>query len=395
MRVALVVGNYVNVVDGVALTYRRLVCARARAGDQLLILAPGARQPQVEPAGRFVPLPSIPVVAQPEYRLALGIPPAIRRELERFEPQLIHVASPDLAGLAALRFASAHEIPAVAAYHREIARYLRYLELPGPRAIAGLAGPTLEWGVWRWVRWFYGQFDQVYVPSQSMLEVLRERGIQSELRLWGRGVDSERFAPRHRSLAWRRELGVGDREHLILFAARLRWEKGLEILARTLELLERRGVPHRSAIAGEGPARTVLERRCPRTLFLGQLRDAELARAYASADSFLYPSATETFGNVTLEAMASGLPTICADATGSRSLVVPGETGELVAPDDPAAFAEAAAALISNPHRRAAMASAARLRARSMSWERAIEQCADHWNEVVARARQRPSWRSP
>jgi phosphatidylinositol alpha 1,6-mannosyltransferase len=379
-RIAIVVGNYVNVVDGVALTFGRLVRARLLAGDRLLVLAPGAERPRVEPAGGFLPLPSVPVPVQPEYRLALGIPATARRELERFEPELIHIGSPDLAGVAALEFADAHGIPAVASYHSEIARYLRYL--PGP---AAGVGPLLERGVWRWIRWFYGRCRHVYVPSISMLETLRARGITAELRLWGRGVDTRRFAPERRSMSWRRRLGVGDEQPLIGFVARLRWEKGLSTLAGVLERLAERCPEHASFIAGDGPARAELERRCPNTRFLGELGVAELARAYASADLFLYPSATETFGNVTLEAMASGLPTICADATGSRSLVVPGETGELVSPGDVEGFATAAAALLGDPERRRAMGQAARARAETRSWERAIEQCVAHWDDALGR----------
>jgi phosphatidylinositol alpha 1,6-mannosyltransferase len=314
-RIAIVVGNYVNVVDGVALTFGRLVRSRLLAGDRLVVLAPGAREPRVEPAGAFVPLPSIPVPVQPEYRLALGIPRSARRMLEQFEPELIHVSSPDLAGVAALDFARAHGIPAVASYHSEIARYLRYL--PG---VAASLGPGLERGVWRWMRGFYSRCQHVYAPSEAMVAALRARGITAELRVWGRGVDTERFSPSQRSLAWRRALGVADDQPLIGFVARLRWEKGLATLAAVLERLGASGRPNSgpdaarsssgldaarltppaSFIAGDGPARAELERRCPHTRFLGQLGPTELARAYASADLFLYPSATETFGNVTL-----------------------------------------------------------------------------------------------
>ncbi len=385
-RIAIVVGNYVNVVDGVALTLGRLVRTRLLAGDRIVVLAPGAEQPRLEPAGGFFPLPSVPIPVQPEYRFALGIPRHVRRALERFEPELIHIGSPDLAGWAALDYAAAHGIPAVASYHSEIARYLRYL--PGP---AAWLGPTLEQGVWRWVRAFYGRCRHVYAPSESMLETLRARGISTELRIWGRGVDTRRFAPSRRSASWRRSLGVADEQPLIGFVARLRWEKGLSTLAAALERLATVAPNHASFIAGDGPARAELERRCPNTRFLGELGVGLLARAYASADLFLYPSATETFGNVTLEAMASGLPTICADALGSRSLVIPGETGELLPPGDVEGFTAAAAALLGDPERRRAMGRAARARAEQRSWDRAIDQCVAHWDDALGRARPSPA----
>lgn len=378
MRAVIAVGNYVNVVDGVALTYNRLVQARVDAGDEIVVVGPGAARPRVAPAGRFVPVPAVPIPVQPEYRFALGVPDADLRRLELFEPQLVHVASPDLAGRSLLDFAHAHQIPAVGSYHSEIARYLRYLPLPLSGVKRGL-----EAGVWAWVRRFYDRCRHVYAPSESMLEALRARGLGAELRLWGRGVDPHHFNPGHRDPRWRAELGVCDERPLVLFVARLRWEKGLDTLTQVLARLAESGPAHHSVIVGDGPARAALVRRCPNTRFLGALGREALARAYASADVFLYPSATETFGNVTLEAMASGLPTVCADATGSDALVSPGETGELAPPGDVDAFVEAITPLLREPTRRRAQGRAARARALTHSWARAIDQLAGHWRDAI------------
>jgi phosphatidylinositol alpha 1,6-mannosyltransferase len=372
MRVLIVVGNYVNVVDGVALTYARLVRARIAAGDQIMVLGPGAARPRLEPSGDFIPVPSMPVPVQPEYRLALGIPRGTRRALEQFEPELVHVASPDLAGSAALDFAAAHGVPAVGSYHSEIARYLRYLPL----------GAALERSVWAWVRRFYERCRHVYAPSEAMVASLRARGLRGDLRVWSRGVDAERFNPVHRDRELRAALGADDELPVILFVARLRREKGLDTLVEVLARLAQTDVPHVSAIAGDGPLREYMRRRCPSTRFLGELDRGALARAYASADLFLYPSETETFGNVTLEAMASGLPTICADATGSDALVIPGETGELAPPGDAAAFVDAITPLLRDAERRRAMGRAARARALRHTWDRAIEQLVGHWRDA-------------
>jgi phosphatidylinositol alpha 1,6-mannosyltransferase len=390
MRVLIAVGNYVNVVDGVALTYARLVRTRLAAGDQIMVLGPGSDRPKLEPGGRFVPLPSVPIPVQPEYRFALGIPRATRRALEQFEPELVHVASPDLAGSAALDFAAAHGIPAVGSYHSEIARYLRFMPLAsrwawGREGVARPAAPgLLERSVWAWVRRFYERCRQVYAPSEAMVASLRARGLRGDLRVWSRGVDAERFNPVHRDREFRLSLGVPDELPLILFVARLRREKGLDTLAEVLARLAQTGMPHASAIAGDGPLRASLRRRCPNTRFLCELGRGALARAYASADVFLYPSTTETFGNVTLEAMASGLPTICADATGSDALVVRGQTGELAPPGDVGAFVDAITPLLHDAERRRAMGRAARARALEHTWDRAIEQLVAHWRDALA-----------
>lgn len=373
MRVLIAVGNFVNVVDGVALTYARLVRTRVAAGDEIMVLGPGAARPRLEPSGRFVPVPSVPVPVQPEYRCALGIPAAARAAIERFEPQLVHVASPDFAGVSALEFAAAHAVVAVGSYHSEIAQYLRYVPLGG----------LLERSVWRWIRRFYARCRHVYAPSEAMIASLRARGLSGDLRVWSRGVDADRFDPAHRDPSLRAALGVPDDVPLILFVARLRREKGLDTLAEVLARLAKTGPPHASAIVGDGPLREQLRRRCPSATFLGELDRPALGRAYASADVFLYPSATETFGNVTLEAMASGLPTICADATGSGALVIPGETGELAPPGDAAAFVDAITPLLRDAELRRRMGKAARARALQHTWDKAIEQLAAHWREAT------------
>ena len=374
MRVLIAVGNFVNVVDGVALTYARLVRARVAAGDEIMVVGPGSARPRLEPSGRFVAMPSVPIPVQPEYRFALGIPSSTRWALERFEPQLVHVASPDFAGTAALDFAAAHGVPAVGSYHSEIARYLRYLPL---------GGRQMERVVWAFIRRFYDRCRHVYAPSEAMVANLRARGLSGDLRVWSRGVDAERFSPVHRDRELRDKLGVSDDVPLILFVARLRREKGLDTLAEVLARLSQNGPSHVAAIVGDGPLREDLRRRCPSARFLGELDRPALARAYASADVFLYPSATETFGNVTLEAMASGLPTICADATGSDALVIRGETGELAPPNDAAAFVEAIAPLLQDADLRRRMGRAARARALHHSWDRAIHQLVNHWRDAV------------
>jgi phosphatidylinositol alpha 1,6-mannosyltransferase len=374
MRVLIAVGNFVNVVDGVALTYARLVRMRVAAGDEIMVVGPGAARPRVESSGRFIAVPSVPIPVQPEYRFALGIPAATRRAIERFEPHLVHVASPDLAGVAALDFAAAHGVPAVGSYHSEIAGYLRYTPL----------GLLLEHSVWSWIRRFYGRCRHVYAPSEAMIASLRARGLSGELRVWSRGVDARRFNPAHRDREFRAALGASDEVPLILFVARLRREKGLDTLVEVLARLAQTGLPHVSAIVGDGPLREHLRRQCPNARFLGELDRPSLARAYASADVFLYPSATETFGNVTLEAMASGLPTVCADVPGSEALVVRGETGELAPAGDAAAFVDVLTPLLNDAERRRAMGRAARARALRHSWEHAIEQLVGHWRDAVA-----------
>jgi glycosyltransferase involved in cell wall biosynthesis len=370
VRIALFTGNYRSVVDGVSRTLHRVVEHLGRRGHRVLVFAPAGRGEPIAAPGECVPVPSVSIPGRPEYRLSTGLGAAARARLAAHAPELIHVATPDPAGLAAQRLARRRRLPVVASFHTNYGAYLRYYR-------AGwLAG-----ALWGHLRRFYAPCRLVLVPSPSMLAELRARGFRGDLRLWVRGVDAEVFHPRHRDLAWRRRLGIGDGEVAVAFVSRLVREKGLDAFAAACEELARRGIAHRRLIVGAGPERARLARRLPDAVFTGQLEGADLARAYASADVFCFPSETETFGNVTLEAMAAGIPTVCADAPGSRQLVEDGASGFL-APSG--ALAGPLARLVADPALRARAAEAARARAETFSWEASMVQLDGLYREALA-----------
>lgn len=371
-RIALFTGAYNHIADGVSLTLNRLVDFLEKADTEVLVFAPTVSDPPVDHAGTLVPVPSIPFPGRSEYRISLGLPSAARQRLADFQPTLFHIATPDLLGYRALKIAQRWNVPAVASYHTHFSSYLKYYGVGG-----------LESTMWRYLANFYAQCEHIYVPSPSMAEVLSDHGITDGLRLWSRGVDTTRFSPALRSLEWRRAQGVRDDEVLVSFIGRLVWEKGLRVYADVIEGLQQRGVPHRSVVVGDGPALDELKERLPETLFTGYLNGTALSRAYASSDIFLFPSDTETFGNVTLEAMASGLPTVCADATGSRTLVEHGETGLLIAPGDSAAFFAAVHQLVEDAPERRRMGIAALRRARQFDWHTILSRMVGFYDEVV------------
>ena len=373
VRVALFTGAYNHIADGVSLTLNRLVHYLETQGHSVRVFAPTVREPELSHKGTLIPAWSVPAPGRPDYRLALGLSPKARHALSGFDPDLYHVATPDLLGHQALRLARRSGKPVVASYHTHFSSYLGYYGL-------GRLEPPLWWALRR----FYRRCDQVYVPTASIAASLRDHGVTEGLRLWPRGVDAARFNPARRSFAWRRAHGIADDETVLIFVSRLVWEKGLETLAETVEALQRRGVPHRSVVVGDGPAGPSLQRRLQQTVFTGRLEGAELATAYASADLFLFPSETETFGNVVLEAMASGLAAVCADATGSRDLQVPGVTGYLVPPGDSSSFAEKTAALLTQPHLRRDLADAAYERSQTYHWEAVLARVAGYYEQVLA-----------
>ena len=373
-RIALFTGAYNHIADGVSLTLNRLVAYLERQGVAVQIFAPTVEEPPVDHAGTLIPVPSVALPGRPEYRFSTRISRSVRDALRAFRPTLFHIATPDLLGYRALRLAQSWNVPVVASYHTHFSSYLKYYNMD-----------MLEGFVWKYLRWFYAQCEAVYVPSHSMADVLREHGIVDGLRLWGRGVDTERFSPVQRSAAWRRSLGVSDDEVLVTFISRLVWEKRLDVFADVVAELQQRGLPVRSLVVGDGPARDELAERMPGTIFTGHLGGDALARAYASSDIFVFPSDTETFGNVTLEAMASGVPTVCADATGSASLVEHGTTGYLAPPGDVATFVEHVAQLVENPVVRHEMGCAALARAQEYEWDAILGRIDGYYDDVLER----------
>lgn len=372
LRLAVFTGNYNHIRDGVSLTLNGLVAFLEAAGATVLVVGPTVPEPPIDHRGTLIPVPSVPIPTRREYRLSLGLPRSVRRRLARFRPNLIHIATPDILGRRALHLARSWSVPAVASFHTHFAGYARHY------APAGLGTP-----VWAYLRDFYRRCEHIYVASPSTLDLLRANGVEGRIRLWQRGVDSNAFHPRHRSLPWRRRSGIQDGEVVILFVSRLVREKGLATLVGTFRRLDALGVRYRGLIVGDGPERADLCASLPRAIFLGCLEGEELARAYASSDVFLFPSDTETFGNVTLEAMASGLPTVCADAPGSRSLVVHGVTGFLAPPGGVGAFAGFAARLAARPDLRSDMGGAARERGLRYDWTVEHGRLLSHYREVL------------
>jgi phosphatidylinositol alpha 1,6-mannosyltransferase len=361
LRVALVTGSYNYIQDGVALTLNRMVAFMESRGVEMLVFAPVGPEPAFAHAGEVVPVPSIAAPGRGEYRAALGLPRKPRERLLAFRPDVLHIATPDLLGHAAQRLGRRMGWPIVASYHTRFETYLKYygLEFLNP-ALAGL------------VRTFYDRCREIYAPSDSMIDVLRADGVKAPIRLWPRGVDTGRFRPNARSEAWRAARGVAPDGVVIAFVSRLVKEKRVAEVAQVFARLRTAGIAHRPLFVGDGPERAFLEREVPDALFEGFLTGDDLGTAYASSDVFLFPSDTETFGNVTLEAMASGLPTVCANATGSRSLVEPGVTGYLAEVGDADELYDAVAALAADPERRRAMGAAARARSLRYSWDEAM-----------------------
>lgn len=371
LRVALITSSYNFIADGVALTLNRLVGYLENQGIQVLVFAPIASEPAFAHNGTLVAVPSLALPGRPEYRLALGLGAAAKKRLLDFAPDIVHIAVPDLLGHAALALARAQNIPVVASYHTRYETYLKHYWYLAP----------LEGLLTRILRRFYDACREVYVPSDSTRDALLADGLRNNFKPWPRGIDTERFHPGKRSPAWRARHGIGENELVILHVSRLVREKRLDTLTAALNKI---AVPHRVVIVGDGPDRGFAEAKLPHAVFTGFLSGDELADAYASSDIFVFPSDSESFGNVTLEAMASGLACVCADATGSRSLVVAGETGFLAPADDAEAFSRHITHLAQDESLRRRMGLAARARSLSFSWDETLARLLGYYRALLS-----------
>lgn len=376
LKIALFSGNYNMITDGANKALNRLMEYMLRGGASVRVFSPVVPEPAFEPQGELFGIPSFPIPGRSEYRVPVGLSPANRRDLEEFAPNIVHIASPDFAARTAAKWARERNIPVLSSVHTRFETYPRYYGL-------GFIEPLIEW----WLRRLYRACDALVTPSQSMVDVLREQKMNDDISIWSRGVDRAVFASKRRDLAWRRSHGIADDDVAVVFLGRLVMEKGLDVFAETVIALRKRQVPHKVLVIGDGPARKWFEQALPGGIFLGFQGGADLARAIASGDLLFNPSITETFGNVTLEAMACGLPVVAAGATGSTSLVEHGVTGTLVGTLDPGAFAECVARYCTDDALRRNHGAAGEEHSKSFDWDAINQAVADCYIRLIAARR--------
>lgn len=376
LRVAIFSGNYNYVRDGANQALNRLADYLLRRGAAVRVYSPTTDTPAFEPKGDLVSVPALPVPRRAEYRFPVGIPRRVKKDIAAFRPSIFHVASPEILGHRAVTLAHKLDLPVVASVHTRFETYGRYygLSFLEPLVVAGL-------------RRFYRRCDAIFAPSDSMAQLLRDQRMNFDVGIWSRGIDREVFHPDRRDLAWRRSLGIADDVPAIGFVGRLVMEKGLDVFSETIDRVARRGVPHKVLVVGDGPARDWFEKRLPDAAFAGFLTGQDLGRAVASMDMLFNPSVTETFGNVTLEAMAAGLPVVAAIATGSQSLVQDGVTGRLVRPGACDAFADALEHYCRDPQARRAAGEAGCEASLRYGWDAVNEELVQGYLRVVRQHR--------
>jgi glycosyltransferase involved in cell wall biosynthesis len=372
LRVALVSGNYNYVRDGANQALNRLVGYLLRQGVHVRIYAPTVPEPAFPATGDVVSIPAIPIPGRSEYRMPLALPRHVRRDLAEFRPNVLHIASPDFVSHRAVTWARRNKVAAVASVHTRFETYLSYYHLqwfePTVRAL---------------LRRLYHRCELVMAPAESTAAVLRAQRMNRDIAMWTRGIDREQFNPGRRDMDWRRSLGISDDDLVVVFLGRIVMEKNLDVFADSVRAFAERGLKYRVLVIGEGPARSWFEEQLPDGVFLGEQTGDDLARALASGDVLFNPSTTEAFGNVTLEAMACGLPVLAALASGTNNIVRDGESGTLVDAADIDGFADALEAYACDPALRQRQGEAGLAFARTRDWDRINAAVIRHYQRAI------------
>ncbi len=371
---ALVFTDTYDEANGVAGTMRRLAAESARGSLPVDVAAARGERADAPGVISFPPDWTLPLPTYEDLNLRFPLVTDVLARVEELRPDVVHLATPGPVGVCGLVAARLLDIPVVGSYHTELGPYTLHLT----RDLLVAQAMDL------WVEWFYRQCRLVLAPTHAIADALRARG-HANVTVWGRGVDADRFAPHKRNEIVRGQLlDEGRGGVLLLSVGRLSHEKRVDVLLDAFRRLREHAPDVRLAVVGDGPARAELEAAAPEGVrFLGELRGDPLAQVYASADVFCFPSTTDTFGQVMLEAAASGLPVVAANAGGAAELVQHGVTGLLVPPDDPVALADALAELVDDGPMRLALGRRGLAAARHRSWGRSHEELLEGYASVT------------
>jgi phosphatidylinositol alpha 1,6-mannosyltransferase len=375
LRIAYFAGTMRPGHDGVTRVLYRIIEALRESGIESIFFSPIVPPPADQPVPMFE-VPSVAFPLYPDYRFAVPGQKHFEGRLDAFDPDIIHINSPCSLGHAAVRYGRRRTVPVVATYHTHFPSYAKYYKIK-----------ALETFSWTYLRKLYNACLEVYVPSEPVRRELRAHGFETTEFL-PHGVDTSVFQPSYRSDEWRRANGL-EGKTVLLFAGRLVWEKDLRTLADASAIVTARHPEAVFVLAGDGPIRSELQQLMPAAVFLGYQSGTDLSTVYASSDIFVFPSTTETFGNVTLEAMASGLAPVCAREGGAAGFIRDGATGLLTEPRDPSDLAEKIISLLERPEEVARMGQAGLAFARGQSWDRIMSRLFARYSAIAAGGRMR------
>jgi len=300
MRIAIVTETFPPDVNGVAMTLSRLAHGLELRGHSVQIIRPQVENSSVVNFGTFdeVQVMGLPIPGYPSLRVGIPSPRKLHNLWKSNRPDAIYIATEGPLGLSALDTAEKLEIPTTSGFHTNFHHYMQHYRLPLLRnAMAG------------YLKWFHNRTQTTFAPSPDILRRLELLGFEN-LQLMGRGVDTQLFSPTKRCQNLRNQWGAAPQDPTLLYVGRIAAEKNLKLFAKTTHQLRKQHPNLKCVIVGDGPEKEALQKEIPYATFAGTQQGEDLAKHYASADFFLFPSTTETFGNVVTEALASGLVTL-------------------------------------------------------------------------------------
>ncbi len=361
MRVALFTDTFIPEVNGAALALGRWIGYLETQGIEAKVFAPSdPRADRRAEQGRIERFASIPFVFNADSRVAVPGLLRLHRAVREFQPTIIHVPTPFSMGLYGRYYARKLKIPLIASYHTNWDQYL-------PKYHLGWTVPL----TWKYGRWFHSACLRTLAPTQNTVTYLQGRGIE-RLGIWSRGIDTSKFRPIADRDQVLRTFGVDPGKFTILYVGRIAKEKGVDVLIEAYNALSSRmRQDTQLLLVGGGPLLPQMKRdnRDPSVHYYGFVEGEALHQIYAAADLFVFPSVTETFGNVVLEAMASGTPVIGAAAGGVGEIIAHEQTGLLCTPGDAESFSRAISTLIEDATLRERLAQAGLQHAREQTWE--------------------------
>ena len=376
LRVAVVSETYPPEVNGVAITVDRLVRGLQARNHDIQVIRP--RQHALDQAAAHDPLEHVlmrglPIPRYPHLRMGLPAKNALLKLWTVRRPDVVHIATEGPLGWSALQAARKLKLPVSSDFRTNFHAYSRHY-----------GAGWLHKPIAAYLRKFHNRADCTLVPTPQLANELQTMGFE-RLLVVARGVDTQRFHPAHRSTDLRAAWGADASTRVVLSVGRLAAEKNLSLLTEAFEAMRHVDPRLKLVVVGDGPERAALQARCPDAILAGPRRDADLATHYASADIFLFPSLTETYGNVTPEALASGLAVVAFDYAAAAELIRHGDNGLLAPVGDASAFIHRAVDLAAQPALGETLRQQARDTTQSLDWAVIVTQVESIWMQLLQR----------
>ncbi|NNE25456.1 MAG: glycosyltransferase family 1 protein [Saprospiraceae bacterium] len=329
---------------------------------------------------KVITVPTMTIPFNKNYKVALHqlSQHKLTKTLDGFKPDLVHVSTPSPLGHYGLTYAEKNEIPTSTIYHTHYLSYVDYYL----RGLPLLVKPIKE-AIGKNIKNFYNRCDRVFIPTKQMEIDLTEYGVKrNNMRIWARGINQNIFNPNKKDSKFLRSI-TGNSNPNILFASRLVWEKNLQTLINIYKKAEEEGKAWNFIIAGDGVARQALQKQMPKAIFMGKLDQSTLATVYASSDIFIFPSISETYGNVVIEAMSCGIPCVIANGGGSASFIDHGSNGYLCQPNNPADYISYAEIILENEALRNSIINSGYNYVKGKDWESVVSNLFAEWKDLI------------